>query len=787
MGKIVDTPAILQVLGCIYTNPSLLDFTDKYNLCKHDFVESFHKMMYKIMFQLHSLDNAKQFNAVVIEDYLNDKPEDFALFKKNDGEKWLAEVSKNAQPELFDFYYNRVKKLSLLRAYQNCGIDVSDIYDPDEVFDQKKINKQGEWLTNHSIADIVKLIDEKIDRVKAEYTGEEFQKPRQAGTGIKELIGYLKCNPDYGLPLYGSLINTVARGARLGKFYLRSAPSGHGKAIPNDTLIPTPIGWRKVGDIEVGDSLFGQDGKATRVKAIYPQPEEKEIWEITFSDGRVAKCCADHLWEYSYKSHRKWETRVESIKEIYNRTLSLKGGLKDDKGWRYRIKLNEPVQYCPKPFSIHPYIMGAILGDGSLRYQSSNKALTFSSNNEELPNKIAKLLGDNWIAKKNSDFNFNYTFKQKDNMKHNLWVEELFKDYPGLWQAKSEDKYIPQDYLYGSIKQRYQLLQGLLDTDGSIDKNKGRVTFFTISEKLKDNIVELCRSLGFITGVILDRREEKYCTGVGYIVTIQCPKEVKKDIFTLSYKKNIAIEYANNGKRSEHKDFLAIIDIKQTTIKTKMTCFTVANNSHLFLMNDYIVTHNTRTMVADAAYMSCGAMWEEGRGWTVMGAKQPTLYITTEQRLDEVQTMLLAFIAGVDEDKILEGRCSEEESERLAMAASIIQEAPLYIEEMPDFSMTDIESQIKRGIRDYEAHYIFLDYIHSSIKILEEITRRTGGIKLREDNVLFMIAIKIKDICVQNDVFILSSTQLSADWKTATEPDQNLLRGELLALIYLIP
>lgn len=414
MGKIVDTPAILQVLGCIYLNPSLLDFTDKYNLCKHDFVESFHRMIYKIMFQLHSLDNAKQLNAVVIEDYLSDKPEDFALFKKNDGEKWLAEIGKNAQPELFDFYYNRVKKLSLLRAYQNCGVDVSDIYDPEEVFDQKKINEQGEWLTNHSIADIVKLIDEKIDRVKAEYTGEEFQKPHQAGTGIKELLEHLKQNPDYGLPLYGSLINTVTRGARLGKFYLRSAPSGVGKS---------------------------------------------------------------------------------------------------------------------------------------------------------------------------------------------------------------------------------------------------------------------------------------------------------------------------------------------------------------------------RTMMADAAYMSCSAMWEEGGGWITMGAKQPTLYITTEQRLDEVQTMLLSFIAGVDEDKILESRCDDEENERLAMAASIIAEAPLYIEEMPDFSMTDIENQIKRGIRDYDAHYIFLDYIHSSIKILEEITRRTGGIKLREDNVLFMIAIKIKDICVQNDVFILSSTQLSADWKTATEPDQNLLRG----------
>ena len=69
------------------------------------------------------------------------------------------------------------------------------------------------------------------------------------------------------------------------------------------------------------------------------------------------------------------------------------------------------------------------------------------------------------------------------------------------------------------------------------------------------------------------------------------------------------------------------------------------------------------------------------------------------------------------------------------------------------------------------------DYIHTSLKILEEITRRSGGIRLREDNVLFMLSTRLKDICNQYGIFIMSATQLNGDYKDAKVPDQNLLRG----------
>ena len=107
----------------------------------------------------------------------------------------------------------------------------------------------------------------------------------------------------------------------------------------------------------------------------------------------------------------------------------------------------------------------------------------------------------------------------------------------------------------------------------------------------------------------------------------------------------------------------------------------------------------------------------------------------------------------------------------------LIKQSKIYFEQLPDFSLKDIENTIIRGIRERNTRYIFLDYIHTSMKILEEITKRSGGVKLREDNILFMISIRLKDICNQYGVFIMSATQLNMDYKTSDTPDQNLLRG----------
>jgi len=412
--KYVDTTSIIQVIGNVYNNPQLLNFTDKYHITEADFPDEFHRIAFGIIYNLYNL-GSYSINISTISDFLDTRPKVKAIFEKNKGDEWLQRASNVAISESFDYYYGRLKKMTLLREYDKCGIDVSDIYDPDNILDTKKKQLQEDQLDNSTLEQLATKVDAKISEIRAKYVENYDEDVVQAAQGARELIENLKKTPEVGIPLYGSMINTITRGARLGKFYLRSAPTGIGKS---------------------------------------------------------------------------------------------------------------------------------------------------------------------------------------------------------------------------------------------------------------------------------------------------------------------------------------------------------------------------RTLVADACNFACNRIYNEQFGsWINNGTKEPTLFITTEQDIGEVQTMMLAFLADVDEDHLLNGKYEGNEEQRIQEAIDILEQSPLYIEMMPDFSLQDIENTIIRNIRDKDIRYVCLDYIHTSMKILEEITRRSGGVKLREDNILFMMSIRLKDICNKYGIFIISATQLNSSYLESETPDQNLLRG----------
>ena len=182
-------------------------------------------------------------------------------------------------------------------------------------------------------------------------------------------------------------------------------------------------------------------------------------------------------------------------------------------------------------------------------------------------------------------------------------------------------------------------------------------------------------------------------------------------------------------------------------------------------------------MIADACNIACNRIYDDTFGWIKNGVSEPVLYITTEQDLGEIQTMMVAFLSEVNEDHILNGRYEGNERERVYEAAKILKAAPLYVEVLPDFSLQDVENKIIKNIRDHDIRYCFHDYIHTSLKILEEISKKSGGVKLREDSILFMLSIRLKDLCNKYGIFIMSATQLNGDYQVSETPDQNLLRG----------
>lgn len=256
--KYQDVTAIMQVIGCIYNNIELLDLTDKYTITEDDFCNEFHKIVFGSIYKIHEL-GAKTINLETISDFLSSRPKAKATYDSFKGEEWLLEVSNNAVQETFNYYYNRMKKMTLLREFDAHGIDVSSIYDPDNILDAKKKQAQEDKLDNSSLLDIANKVAGIVDEIKYKYVNNEYDDFEQAGNNVLDLIEELKKNPEVGVPLYGPLINTITKGARLTKFYLRSAPTGKGKTrsmiadacyIGCDMIYYDEFGWLHNGIAE---------------------------------------------------------------------------------------------------------------------------------------------------------------------------------------------------------------------------------------------------------------------------------------------------------------------------------------------------------------------------------------------------------------------------------------------------------------------------------------------------------------------------------------------------------
>ena len=253
--KYVDIVATTQIIGSIAKNPYLLEQEEKYWFIEDDFPDEFHRVLFGTIFQIHQL-GTKKISLDTIVDYLSSRPHNNAVFVENKGEDFLLKATEAAQTASFDYYYNRLKKMTLLRAYDDIGFDLTPYYDIDNIMDIKKKEKQENWLDNTSLEGIANTIDVQISKIRDIYVNDDYSETKQAGKGIFELVENLKKVPEVGIPLYGPLINTATRGARLKKFYLRSAPSGYGKTRANvadacyfacDKIYDEHFGWIKNG------------------------------------------------------------------------------------------------------------------------------------------------------------------------------------------------------------------------------------------------------------------------------------------------------------------------------------------------------------------------------------------------------------------------------------------------------------------------------------------------------------------------------------------------------------
>lgn len=311
--------------------------------------------------------------------------------------------------------------------------------------------------------------------------------------------------------------------------HIAEMATGQGKACPVDTPVPTPDGWRTVGDIEVGDYLFGPDGKPTQVLGVYPQGE-KEIYELTLKDGRTIECADEHLWSVYTTAHTQAPAETLSTQEMFEQ------GARGEQGYHFYLPMPEAVEYSQKNLPLEPYIVGAMLGHDC----------------------------------ENAD------------------------------DSDVQDMKIPIEYRTASIDQRWALVQGLMDSNGDVvteeENSRYGMRFSTPSENLRDDFMEVLYSLGIsCSWRFSDETESETVKHDQYCIEIDTPRDLFPNFFRLAQKKDMAQAAAVSAPSKDRHDRIAVTNIEKTKRFAEQVCFTVAHPTHLFLVGDYIVTHNTIT------------------------------------------------------------------------------------------------------------------------------------------------------------------------------------------------
>lgn len=379
---------------------------------------------------------------------------------------------------------------------------------------------------------------------------------------------------------------------------LLTGSSGVGKATTDCTRVPVfsedgSVAWKRAGDLVVGDRVFARDGSPTKVLGVFPQGE-RDVYRVTFGDGRTLDVSDNHLWAvYARDESPDQGPTIYSTQTLMNKGLWT-GSINGRKYMKYAVPMNKPVQWPTADLPVDPYVLGALIANGRL-----TKTLAFLSDNKDIVESIGQAIGAvSWDrCGRSHTWQFNEDmwglFARKIRTE-NVLVGELQQ----LIGKKASERFIPKQYLYASIEQRWALIQGLFDCDGSItfcDSGYYDVSYKTTSQSLADAVRILLYSLGISCSITEHERVLYDKLWTEYEIYVKVRHVDKHLFFRLNQKnKNLAIEAQSVGEQNEKRfDYVGIRSIEKLDAKESMTCIYVDNDEHLYQAGDFIVTHNT--------------------------------------------------------------------------------------------------------------------------------------------------------------------------------------------------
>lgn len=237
-----DTSASLYVLSCLMRDPLLLQ-NEKYAFVKTDFYKPLQQMVFVTIYNM-AQNGVERITPQDIDLYISQYEGQYEYYKQNKGYEFVVQCYQTAEgsdEKQFDGYYQRLKKFSVLRDLEGSGIDTTQFYDTTK--DALNRDLEDEKLNKTSLEQILNTIRGDIVTIENRHIGKEDSKAQNAAQGMRSLVKELQANPEVGLPLEGEIINYACRGARLGKLYTYSSPSGTGKSrymVENACAISLP-------------------------------------------------------------------------------------------------------------------------------------------------------------------------------------------------------------------------------------------------------------------------------------------------------------------------------------------------------------------------------------------------------------------------------------------------------------------------------------------------------------------------------------------------------------------
>lgn len=273
MSKIVqvDRHTIVQILGGLMNKPDLLNETDKYLLEPSDFSKQLDRFIFSAIYNLY-VNGAEKIHAVDVDNYLKDNALAKQLMEKENGKVFLQDCEIESEVENFSYYYNKLKKINLVRELQLSKDKVDQIYCEDVLNDHYiEINNRFEQMQT---VDIINMLKSNIATMENKYVLNNIAEESRPADTIRQKLKEWKQKPEIGCMLQGDIFNTITRGGRKGKLYIRSAGSGVGKTrsmVGDACHIAYPIRY----DPKVGKWV--STGSCEKVLYVMTEQDTEEI------------------------------------------------------------------------------------------------------------------------------------------------------------------------------------------------------------------------------------------------------------------------------------------------------------------------------------------------------------------------------------------------------------------------------------------------------------------------------------------------------------------------------